>query len=195
MPVAYTNRKGRTYFLCQGQTKSGKPRYYFAREQKGEPVEQIPAGYKISESINGVVSLAKDRPVLIRAEEIAAVEAEVNRHPKSRRYRVGAKLDRIEVYEMSGPEAESLAEIFSQYGGVSQPGMVETIQEFLDGTSHFSAIMRFILVDEQERTFCAQRWCYLGSLDDWIDLDYGSIQELASKMIPVLGTDQYYELY
>ncbi len=56
MPITYTNRKGFTYYLCRGVTKTGKPRYYFAREPKDEPVEQIPDGYTISESVNGIVS-------------------------------------------------------------------------------------------------------------------------------------------
>ncbi len=49
MAVTYTNRKGVTFYLCQGMTKSGKTRYFFAREPKGEPVEQIPGGYVIRE--------------------------------------------------------------------------------------------------------------------------------------------------
>lgn len=152
MPVTYTNRKGKTYFLCKGTTKTGKPRYYFAGEQKGEPVEEIPEGYKISESINGIVSLGKDRPSLIRTEDVAVVEAEIKRHPKRRRYRVSSKHDRIDVYEMVGPDAEN-------------------------------------------HTFRAQRWCYLGSIDDWIDIDYGSIDRLAKELIPLLGTDELFDRY
>jgi hypothetical protein len=70
MPITYTNRKGRTYYLCQGVTKTGKPRYYCAREIKDTPLEQIPEGYTISESANGVVSLSKTQVSLLRAEEI-----------------------------------------------------------------------------------------------------------------------------
>jgi hypothetical protein len=91
MPVTYTNRKGLIYYLCRGVTKTSKPRYYFAREIKDEPVEEIPPEYTISESVNGVVSLVKDRPALIRPEETAAVEAAVQRHPKNRNYRVRVK--------------------------------------------------------------------------------------------------------
>jgi hypothetical protein len=36
MPITYTNRKGVTYHLCRGVTKTGKPRYYFAREPKSD---------------------------------------------------------------------------------------------------------------------------------------------------------------
>ena len=52
MPITYTSRKGFTYTLCQGTTKTGKPRYYFARESKDQTLDQIPAGYAISESVN-----------------------------------------------------------------------------------------------------------------------------------------------
>jgi hypothetical protein len=34
MPVTYTSRKGLTYTLCQGTTKTGKPHYYFARDRR-----------------------------------------------------------------------------------------------------------------------------------------------------------------
>jgi len=113
MSITYTNRKGVIYYLCQGVTKTGKPRYYFAREPQGTPLEQIPAGYIISESVNGIVSLVKARPVQILPDEVAAVESAVRRHPKSRNYRVGIKQNRIEVYERVGwfprlPQTSSL---------------------------------------------------------------------------------------
>ena len=108
MPVTYTNRKGIAYCLCRSVTKTGKHRYYFAREPKGEVVEEIPAGYKIGESANGLVFLKKDRPAQIPPAEVAAVEAAVKRHPKSRNYRVSVKHDRIEIHERIGPDAEEL---------------------------------------------------------------------------------------
>jgi hypothetical protein len=52
MSITYTNRKGVTLYLCRSVTKTGKPRYYFAREQKGEPVEAIPEGYRVGESVS-----------------------------------------------------------------------------------------------------------------------------------------------
>ena len=47
MSITYTNRKGRTYYLCQGVTKTGKPRYYFAREPRDTVLEELPGGYEI----------------------------------------------------------------------------------------------------------------------------------------------------
>ncbi len=72
MPVSYTNRKGVTYTLYRGQTRTGKPRYYFGlpAHSQGEPVMEIPPGFTISESVNGVVSLVKDRPSLVQPEAV-----------------------------------------------------------------------------------------------------------------------------
>src|SRR5712691_13541053 len=124
MPVNYTNRKGQTYTLYLGQTRSGKPRYYFGRagQGQGEPVTEIPPGYSITESVNGVVSLVKDRPSLIQPEEVAAIEAVVQQHPEGRRYRVAVKHDRIEIYEPVGPDYDTLLSVLHT-AGLSRPGL------------------------------------------------------------------------
>ncbi|MDE3090808.1 MAG: hypothetical protein KGJ80_15640 [Chloroflexota bacterium] len=135
MPITYTNRKGLTFYLCQGVTKTGKPRYYFAREPKGTPVEQIPAGFAISESVNGVVSLTKAKPMLILPAEIASVQAAVQRHRKSRNYRVSVKRDRIEIYERVGLDASDLTRIVGR--GILEPGMRERIDTLISLEAFF----------------------------------------------------------
>src|SRR5256884_7402629 len=128
MPVSYTNRKGLTYTLYRGQTKTGKPRYYFGRagQSQGEPVTELPPGYTISESVNGVVSLVKDRPSLIQPEEVAAVEAVGPQHPDARPYRVAVKRDRIEIYEQVGPDYNA---VFNDLhiARLSSPGLAQPI--------------------------------------------------------------------
>ena len=196
MPITYTNRKGVTYYLCQGVTRTGKPRYYFAREPQGDPLEQIPAAYMISESVNGIVSLVKARPAQIMPDEVAAVESAVRRHPKSRNYRVGIKQNRIEVYERVGPDVGNLAPIFRELG-VMGPGLTERLQARLESNAQFTPVMRFVLKDAAQRLFQAQRMCYRGSIDDFIDLhgELGSIEELARRLVPTLGTDEFFELF
>ncbi len=56
--------------------------------------------------------------------------------------------------------------------------------------------MRFTLSDPDERTYDAERWCYRGSVDDWIYAGHsGKIEQLARELVPTLGTDDFYELY
>ncbi|MCK4471379.1 MAG: hypothetical protein KAW49_06285, partial [Anaerolineae bacterium] len=165
MPVTYTNRKGMTYYLCKTITKTGKPRYYFAREPKGEPIEEIPEGYEIGESVNGLVFLKKSRPAQILPEEVAAVEAAVERHPRSRNYRVSVKHDRIEVHEQVGPDTEDLIKALGQRILVI-PGLDERIRAERERHVRFTPVLRFILSDTKRRTFRVERMHY-GGRNEW----------------------------
>ena len=194
MPITYTNRKGLTYYLCQGVTKTGKPRFYFAREPRGESVEQIPEGFTISESVNGVVSLVKSRPSQILPEEVAAVETALKRHGKSRNYRFNVKPDRVEIYERTGADPQDVAAVFER-GGLFLGNVADRIRETMDRHAHFIPILRFTLTDAERRTFRVERMCFLGSIDDWISIDFGPIDQLAQSLIPRLGTDAFFELH
>ncbi len=197
MPVSYTNRKGVTYTLYQGQTKTGKPRYYFGRLEQGqsEPVTELPLGYTISESVNGVVSLVKDHPALILPEEVAAVESTVQQHPKAHRYRVAVKATNIEVYEQVGPDYNALVSEL-HIPGLSSPGLSEELQALEERYARFTPVLRFILLDQARRLFGVQRMSSLGGIDDWLELGQtGPVAKLARAIIPTLGTEQFYELW
>lgn len=197
MPVSYTNRKGLTYTLYRGQTKTGKPRYYFGRtyQGQGEPVTEVPPGFSISESVNGVVSLVKDRPSPIQPEEVAAIEAAVQQHPEARRYRVAIKHDRIEIYEQVGPDYNALLGELHM-ANLSRSGLSERLQAMEERHARHTPVLRFILLDPTQRRFGAQRMCYLGSIDGWLELGQtGPVATLARALIPTLGTDQFFELW
>ncbi len=195
MTVTYTNRKGITYYLCRGINKRGNPYYYFAREVKGETVEAIPEGYKISENVNGFVTLAKDRPLQITPDEVATVEAVVAQHARAHNYRVSAKDNQIAVHERVGPDSDELIAQLSRVG-LLVPGQTDRLREQQDRHARFTPVLRFILADPERRTFRAERWCYLGSIDDWIDVGApGSLAKLARDLIPKLGTEGFFEVY
>lgn len=195
MPITYTNRKGHTYYLSRGVTKTGKPRFYFAREPQGEPVEQLPEGYTISESINGIVSLARTRPALIRPDEVAAVEAERSRLPDARKYRVDTRQDRIIIYERVGADIDEILAMMKLPFPPSRATLDE-LRADQERRAQYSPVLRFILLDPAQRTFRTERMCYLGSIDDWIDVfPQGPIKQLARDVLPRLGTDEFFELF
>jgi hypothetical protein len=196
MPVTYTNRKGHTYYLCQGMTKTGKLRYYFARQPKDEFPGQISEGYRISESVNGVVSLVKDQPQLILPQEIASVETALDRHPKGCDYRVDVKKNQIMIYERLGPDTDTWNDIFGAFSPLPPEILRRRIQKQLDKMARFSPILRFILIDPEERKFRSERWSYMGDIDDWIDIgESGKLEKLTRQLIPKLGTDDFFELF
>ena len=102
----------------------------------------------------------------------------------------------IVIYERLGPDAETLSAIFGKYS-LLPPDMVKLrLQEQLDKMARFSPIMRFITVDPEERIFKAERMSYLDDIDDWIDIgESGKLGYLARRLIPKLGTDDFFELF
>jgi len=195
MRITHTNRRGVTFYLGRGVTKTGKPRYFFAREpDKGEPVEAIPEGYEIVESVNGVVSLAQARPVLVRPEELALVQAAVAKHPKAYHYRVDVKGERIVVYQRIGEDPDKMIQLFTAYG-MFRDGDVDQFREDSDRRARFSPVLRFTLADETRRTFFTERWCYLGSIDDWVEISSsGPLRRWVEWTVPKVGTDAFFDL-
>lgn len=188
--ITYTNVKGVTYYLGRGRTKTGKPRYFFAREPKGEPVTEIPDGWEIKESVNGVVSLARKRPAQIRPEERESVEAAVQRHPKSNDYRVDVRGKYIQVYERVGPGAGELSELLGAFGVLAR-GREGEVQEILDQRAQFTPVLRFVLLDAEARTFGVERTSILGDSEHWVSVgNPGPVDQLAQRWIPGLSRDR-----
>lgn len=199
MAITYTSRKGFTYTLCKGTTKTGKLRYYFSREPKGEVVEQLPEGYKITESVNGIVSLTKDVPSKIRADEWVAVQQVLKRHPHATKYQLHLRPDRIQVYEAMGPSIDELVEDFGKSWLLVpdfDSARAQRLREEDERCTQYWTVMQFILVDEVTRRYQAERWNYRGSIDGWMGVDrLDTISALAERLIPKLGTDAFFELY
>jgi hypothetical protein len=194
MSVTYTNRKGITYTLCQRTARTGKPRYTFVRDPKGKRVvEAIPEGWEISESVNGIVSLVKSRRQKLLPGEIAAVETEVGRHSKASNYRVNVKDDRIEVYELVGPDVDGVLSLLEQVDILPRSKEAD-LRDLLDRRAQYTLVLRFILDDQETRVFRAERLRRSGDRDEWIRVGTGSVEHLARHLIPTLGTHKFFGL-
>ena len=63
MAYSHTNSKGKTYFLHKKETtlKNGRQQtiYFFAKEVKNGALDEVPAGYMVAETRNGLPVLKK----------------------------------------------------------------------------------------------------------------------------------------
>lgn len=101
---AYTNRRGDTYYLHEGRTKTGKPRYFFAKTIREGAIAAMPDGFEVSESLNAVVSVrrAGRRRSGVAEADLMLVRAELGRHHHLTEHLVQAEKDAIVVHEPSG---------------------------------------------------------------------------------------------
>lgn len=191
MTVTHTNRKDKTYYLHQGTTKTGKPKYFFALRDEGDLVDAVPPGYEIYENPNGQVFLRKIRPQLITDEEVATVEAGMQKYCRLENYIVDVKKDTILVYTPD-QDVDLLAETFEIFPGVQ----VERAKAALQRALSYSPMLQFVLVDKEKRLFETHRYCFMGSIDDWISISGAKpLSELVPTYVQHLGEDSYYDLY
>lgn len=99
--MAYTNRMGDTYYLHEGKTKTGKPRYFFAKTIREGAITEMPAGFEVTESVNAVVSVRRKRKgeAQVPGADLEIVRAAVKRHPHLGDCVVRADGNAIVIYE------------------------------------------------------------------------------------------------
>ena len=189
MSVQYINRKGRTHYLHEGVTKTGKPRYHFSCKSKGILVDVIPEGFEIYETPNGQVCLRRVQAKIITDEELAVVDRGMQQFSNLTHYQVDLKQKVIRVF-IADQDVDNLS------GVLSRGGKKDEVQEILNQLITYSPLMEFILVDKKERLFTVRRYCYRGSVDGWINVGGpGALEELAKEYVRHLGEESYFELF
>jgi hypothetical protein len=93
---------------------------------------------------------------------------------------------------LSNQNVNVLAELFT-----SNPiNPVKDVKTVLSRSLTYSPMLRFILFNEKSRLFIVQRYCFLGSVDDWINIGLSdTLQNLVETYVQHLGRESYYELH
>ena len=72
---------------------------------------------------------------------------------------------------------------------------VDTLLTKAENVKHFSPMLRFTLMDPVDRIFGVERMYFLG-LGGWRAISRsGKVAELAKELIPLLTTDEFFELF
>lgn len=178
MPVKKTNRKGKEYYLHQGVTKTGKPKYYFSPKREGNLATGIPEGFEVYENPNGQVFLRRAQPKIIEDEEVATVEQELKKSTRYEYCLLDVKENAIVVY-MPDQNVELLAEIMNL-----NPGREFETENYLKRTVSYSPGCRFLLRDEEQRIFVAEKYYHGESTDYWRQIGApGSLRDLVKQVI------------
>ena len=197
MTYQYRNRKGDVYFLQAGNTRTGKPNYYFGRKLKGAPVQDIPQGYEVFESPERAqVFLRKQHASVIPEFEREIVVAEIMRSSSAEFPIVTVEDDSLVVYlpNRSGEQVDSLIRVLAGPLAFGSP-RIQAAREEMIQRSDYQKMLRFQLVDDAERLYVVHRWCFRGSVDDWIWLDGpDDLSSLAKRFTPLLGSESFFDL-
>lgn len=197
MTIEYRNRFGDTYFLQAGKTKTDKPKYYFGKKLTAAPVETLPEGFEIRESPDtGLVTLRKCRPTEISPLEKQMLSDGVRAYAKLNHFIVDVDGNSLIVYlpDMQEQEALRLVGMLNDRMGSLCFSANKLANEHI-ARSRYSPMMRFTLVDSEERLFGLERWCFRGFIDGWFPLaGPAPLPKLIEKYAKHLGKESFFDL-
>lgn len=191
MPITHVNRRGRTYYLHCGRTKTGKDKYFVSTKQDGELAERIPDGSEIYENPDGQVFLRRKIATLIHDNELVLIRtALANAALESYQYKIETGKETLTIHLLDDDPTD-LMPLLIPFGRIA----LRRPEEFADRFGMYSAMMRLTLVDVDKRLWSVERFCFKGSVDDWIYLaGPGKLKPLADKFLKHLGKDSFYDL-
>lgn len=154
----------------------------------------MPDNYEVYENPNAQVFLIKEIPKAITEAEKGIVEKQLKALKSFSRYKIDIRGKVITIFQ-SDQDIDAMQEIIGSFS-MLRPRPDVDLQGLLQKTVTYSPIMRFTLEDEDARAFVAQRYCFRGSIDDWIYIGGPDpLTVVAKKLMPRLGQESFFELY
>lgn len=192
--MEYINREGDRYYIFQGKTKTGKPKYFASKHEtseKGVKVTALPGEFEVFENPSNAMVYVRRR----KASRILPTERDLV-------HRLAAELsacsyvqtivdgNRIVVYTPDNDPNAAATALARLFGSAPSAAADWTARH-----TSYSADLRFTIHDVNRRAFVAERYCYRSSIDKWIHIaGPASLESLARRIVPHLGKESFYEL-
>lgn len=192
MSLAYTNRRGKVYYIRAYRSKKGHDAWAMtAKPKECVLADAVPEGFEIYENPNGLVVLRKRLASEIRPGEVAAVGAVLVRQKHLKSVDTQLVLDKKTLtIHLLDREPDFLVE-----HGRREMGAFFGTDKYLARRGTYTAMMRLTLEDRDRRLFTIERFCFRGSVDRWIHLGSGEpLAVLAERFLPHLGKESFYNL-
>lgn len=193
MALSIENSKGKAYFIKSRKTKKGNTTYYMTKKEDSSCLSEVPEGYEVFEKFDSnVLYIRKRKESLFDLKEINLLQASLQQNDSLADFKVDIDGKILSIYtadkEINDRQFSSLIEPF--YSRLQ-------IDEYRSMWIRFEERMRIIIHgNKQEREFEIKRYCYRGSVDDWIRVGVESdIKLVVRNYLVHLGRDSYYDLY
>ncbi len=196
MEITYENRNGDIYYLHGGETKTGKPKYFFSKKDEGNLLEKIPGGYEVYENINAQVFIRKIQPKIITDDEFALIKWCLDKCTHIPSWQVEVKKKTVIVHTSDDSEDHSDDEDFiNAFGADLYALKKDVIDNVFRRSIRYTPMLKFTLANPVNRMFDVERYCFRGE-GEWIPIDYSKdLETLAKEYCPYLSTEEFYELY
>ncbi len=165
MALSIENSSAKRYFIKSRTTKKGNTTYYMTTKEDATCLDEIPKGYEVFE-----------------------------------KYDIGSLFIRKKIESLfTQPEIDKLRKHLDKNKSIYDYRIAihgKEIAIYTAESTRFEERMKIKLFEDGlERNFEVERYCYRGSVDDWITIGSESdMDKIGSNYLIHLGRESYYEL-
>jgi len=186
--------KGKTYYLKSRKTKKGNTTYYMTSKLDEACLNEVPKEYEVFEKYDlGVFYIRRKKPSKFSKKDIAIIENELKKCSSVDAYQLDVYGEEIKIY--IAENANGLDLMMKKYFNASLDK--NKVLAARNALLRYEERLKINFQDNNDfKGFEVMRYCYRGSIDDWIVIDAGEdLKELAEKNIFHLGKESYFDLY
>jgi hypothetical protein len=79
---------------------------------------------------------------------------------------------------------------------IGQLGAAEREDQWIVGNVRYHPMLRFRLVDDLQRRFASDRWCFRGGMEGWHSLmgAAGPLEQQVAAYVPHVNKESFFEL-
>lgn len=188
MALEFTNKQGDIYYIKSKLTKKGNTTYYATKKRGKDCLDSMPEGYEIFEVPDtSTMYIRRKKESAFDAKEVGLVEAVLKKNEAIADFQLDIVGNLMKIYVAETDNFERLKSIMKDtFASSKSMDMVKKLMRYEE---------KMRIIKDKEGEYGFQRYCYRGSIDDWIWIDGGDdLEHLAETNIQHLGKESYYEL-
>jgi len=191
MAKAFKNQLGKAYYLKSRKTKKGNTTYFLTTKLDDSCLDMLPKEYEVYENYSAkMLYIRKKKKSEFSAEDIAIIERELSKNDSIDGFELNIHGDEIKIYEMED-KSKNLSPDF--FRGIAKDKLNIAKAYLMQYTENMS-IKKITKKGVVE--YLVLRFCYRGSIDDWIVVDAGEdLETLAVSNLVHLGKESFFDLY
>ena len=185
MALTFKNQLNQPYYVKAKETKTGKMTYFLTKKLDDACLDKLPVEYEVFEKYDSrMMFIRKSKPTLFSKEDLKVIEKELKKNKAIGDFKLDCYDNEIKIYVAEDDESSELSAFMRLMGG-----------RIMNFKNYHERMKIKIESAHDNKSYQFMRFCYRGSIDDWITIGEGkNLHKLAQKILIHLGEDSYYEL-
>lgn len=194
MAKEFKNSRNVAFYIKSKLTKKGNTTYFMTKKLDKECLDEEPQGFEVFEKPDSrTIFIRRRKPNKFGLKGVNIIKKELERNKNIADFKIDVNGDEVKIYTVDLEDERDNVFV----GGLQDVLFSKSkMNVFRKAFQRFEERMRIKLMEKkEEREYLVYRYCYRGSVDDWIIIDAGEDLADMAKNLQLIGTEEYFESY